>query len=269
MKKFTVTRKEELSIITNYQLGSTCKEIALKWGCSWSTIRNVLIRNDIERRDQSARKVCRRDTVMSKFQIEVLEGLLLGDGCVQRKFVTPKLRLTNINLPFVEHIQKLYADFKPRIFKTKGGFGYFQDRKVFRQDSYRLQSLSDRSLNQFRDNWYKGDKKIVPKDLVFTPVNVRYWFYGDGCSNYRSYKDNPHAYVSVSFATCSFTLEECNSLCDQFIALGMYFHTSRAAGRTDQWVVEAQSQDAVLKFYKYIGECNVPCFQYKWKEAKN
>lgn len=114
-----------------------------------------------------------------------------------------------------------------------------------------------------------GGNKIVPKNLIFTPVSVKYWFYGDGCSWYRPHKDNPNAYVFISFATCSFTFEECQSLCDQFGALGMYFHTSRAAGRSDQWLVEAHAKDTVCKFYNYIGECDVPCFHYKWKQPIN
>ena len=93
-------------------------------------------------------------------------------------------------------------------------------------------------------------------------MTVLYWFYGDCCSEYM----NNHTGVKIRLATNSFTLLECEFLCELLEKeINCRFYLEKTV-KQDSYLIALYKQDSVKKFYNYIGPCTLSCFNYKWKE---
>lgn len=195
-----------------------------------------------------------------KAKKNIINGLLLGDGCVHQVCKTPRLRVTTIHKEFIDYIISKFHNFNMKYYLTPGGEGYFQERKIYRQDSYRVQSLTDQCFIEFRQKWYKDGTKVIPKDLLLNPEIARYWFYGDGYSDY----DSGRKYVRVWFATNCFTSEECDFLIKQFLKHNILFN--KYTKENGQNIIGCTRQKDIIKFFDYIGASDVRCFEYKWKK---
>jgi len=62
-------------------------------------------------------------------------------------------------------------------------------------------------FTDLRNKWYPNSKKIVPLDLVLTPLSIAIWFFDDGSNHVKKRQ--------CRFATNSFSIEECEFLCEQ------------------------------------------------------
>lgn len=77
-----------------------------------------------------------------------------------------------------------------------------------------------------RGRWYPNGIKVVPEDLVLTPIVAAHWFMGDGSSRWNTVKGTRTGSVSCYFAANSFTLEGVKRLETGLIGLGIG-HISR------------------------------------------
>lgn len=119
--------------------------------------------------------------VLSELQKEVLVGLLLGDGCLERTKNSQVARLkVGQSLRQSEFVQWLYETFKdfvrtpPRLKqKIKNGKRYSE--MVFN-------TLTHQSFKSFYDLFYPNGKKVVPKsiDQSLTLTALAVWFMSDG-----------------------------------------------------------------------------------------
>ncbi len=118
---------------------------------------------------------------LNKKQREILIGLLLGDGHLEKLYTSTLSRLK------IEHsyIQKDYVDWlykefknwvrtKPKIRKMKrwGKMG----------KNYRFSTYGHKLLGEFRTRFYNGKEKIVPNNLEkdITSLGLAIWFMDDG-----------------------------------------------------------------------------------------
>lgn len=115
---------------------------------------------------------------------EVFDGVMLSDGSI-----TPIARTAvfNIDLSGIEHIDWLQVVKEallsintqacanhPRLFKgTSKGLIFY---------GCILTSRTSQFIVKQRIRWYPDGKKIVPPDLVITPIVLAHWFIGDGSS---------------------------------------------------------------------------------------
>ena len=138
---------------------------------------------------------------LSKRQKDILIGTLLGDGCLEVNGLYPRLRIDHTQAQ-KEYVLWLFKEFaslrtgKPHDVKTLD--------KRFNKYYYHCR-FSTRSVPIFRlwrNLFYKGKRKIIPKDiveLVKSPLSLAVWYMDDG---YRR-KDCKGAYLCTSAYTIS------------------------------------------------------------------
>lgn len=124
-------------------------------------------------------------------QQEIVNGLLLGDGTLPR----PKKRTHN-SLLSVERARKdrqylvwtgaeLQEFCKPISIRD---YHHIQEDGTILPSS-RFSTRSHPIFTALRKEWYPKGDKVVPKNLVLTPLIVAVWFCDDGCISYQK-RDN-------------------------------------------------------------------------------
>ena len=194
-----------------------------------------ICKNDIIYQSPSAKKRadqlnskcinCTRDQIPKSFSIEqeeFLNGLMLGDGCVQysdkirKEKANPRLCLIRQGKD-IEYLYWQYSLFKDFHLTAPRLYNYYDERTC---KTYTRGSLNARSGSVFKkihEKWYLGNKKIVPKDLKLTPLTLLIWFLDDGCICFANEKK-----LYVKFSTDGFTKEEVEFL---VALLNSYFST--------------------------------------------
>lgn len=259
MRKIDV---DEALVITLYQQGLYLRELALRFGCSRHAIQNVLIRNQVKRRGHGDHHACKRNTILTQHEKEVIDGLLLSDASLQRRSATARFGLVTIHKEFSQHVSELLS-VKSKFYYKEAHEGTCKGVPVHSKESYPLYTLRDIAFNELHEKWYPNGKKIVPEYLKLSPTIVKYWFYGDGCSSYVGLNS-----VKLKFSTESFTLTECKRLTNMLSMMsGAKFTPYKV--RADQYVLACQRMQCVNLFFDYIGQSDLKCFDYKWKRPRN
>jgi len=127
---------------------------------------------------------------LTDLQKEVLTGLLLGDGCLYRRKPT--------HLPYLAVVRKLtdreYLNWCAGIFDefviSRREETIFDKRtnKAYERATFTTRRCS--VFDSWHNNWYLDHKKILPPDIVITPLVLAIWFADDGhvrasCSPWR------------------------------------------------------------------------------------
>jgi hypothetical protein len=113
-------------------------------------------------------------------QREILTGLMLGDGYLERrnKAYNTVLKVTRCarDIDYQEWLKiKLYS-----LCPKHRKYSTFDSRTRKRYYSVVIKTVSMKELNEFHEKWYIDGKKIVPRDILFTPNVVKVWFADDG-----------------------------------------------------------------------------------------
>lgn len=141
-----------------------------------------LDRNDLEFLKGNMRSRILNDNLsLSGFQKEVLVGLLLGDGFLERKGnavgATLKICQSLRQKEFVEWLYKAFMNFvrTPPKVKTRQRNGKENYEMVFN-------TLSHPCFNIFHDLFYLKSKKVIPQNIGqhLTKTAFSVWFMGDG-----------------------------------------------------------------------------------------
>ncbi len=182
----------------------------------------------------------------NQLQINILTGLLLGDGHIDSNNSCGRYTQGCKYLEFLEHIKLLLPlDWGP----------IWEDKKW---DCYHLKSRFNPSLLDFRTGWYQKGKKMVPKNLEITPECLLYWFLSDGSIDFSNKKKFPNSkYCRIRLATDGFTTEENLFLIKKLKDLGI--ESSLCSNRI------SILGSSVQKFFNIIGKSPVDCYDYKWR----
>lgn len=187
---------------------------------------------------------------LSPEAIEWINGELLGDGCIQKSSnYTVKFGYSSKHPEYIEYIRD-----------TLKGFGIEQAGKINKYYhktmdcySYHYCSLCYPELMIIYKKWYPNNKKTIPNDIQLTPLTLRQHYIGDGCLTHR---DDCRPYIHL--ATCGFSISGVELLIRQLIELGIN------ATRVITSNAISIPVDSTKDFLKYIGECPVKCYIYKW-----
>jgi len=161
-------------------------DIANEVGCTRSAVGYAMRRNDIEvRRNTLVHEV---DGRLTDRQREIIEGELLGDGCI------PKPR-ANAGAKFTYGTsRKRYRDWLRDLLENIGfetrSYEYTQDDDRdgwSKTETYRLETLVHFELSDFRKRWYPEGEKIIPPDFELSPLSLRHLHIGDGCFDEGNY----------------------------------------------------------------------------------
>ena len=234
--------------------------IAAELGVSPSTIRCWLLRHDIEIRDgdESYFLTHRNELEISPRLMELLEGELLGDGCI----VPAGLR-TAVYGHGTKHRE--YVVWLAEEFAREGLLQSGRIRRVVNfpdeehsSVTYVYRSRSYEGLMELRSRFYPlpQGKKIVPPDLALTPIVVRQWYIGDG-----QIHGPPRQRASITLHTCAFDRTSIGRLMTSLAEVG--FQVTHQAARNTIHISAHSTED----FLEYIGVCPgaIQCvYGYKW-----
>jgi hypothetical protein len=117
-----------------------------------------------------------------KQQLEILDGLMLGDGHIHYSKTSKNPYLT---------ITRALKDESYQIYLAKIFENYLTDKSLTKIDRYDKRTeknyksivLRTRSNELFKishDRWYNHRTKIIPNDLSLTPLNIAIWIADDG-----------------------------------------------------------------------------------------
>ena len=156
----------------------------------------------------------------SKFNIksplnEILVGILLGDGHVQKRSLNgnsrfmygqSSLRIHHLN--YFKHVLNLFKPYLSETFKLKEKT--FKDNRT--NNTYKSVNFSTLSLpcfNQYKSLFYKNNKKIVPINIqeLLTPIGLAYWIMDDGSIQNKGLHLNTYAFNSEDVLKLKSTLE--------------------------------------------------------------
>ena len=156
-----------------------------------------------------------------------------------------------------------YIEYIEYVRDTLKSFGIEQAGKIMKQYhkkldcySYHYCSRAYPELLTIRKQWYPENKKIIPKDIKLTPITLRQHYIGDGClTNHRLGNS------SIRLCTYGFTKPDVKNFLINITKLGIKANiNARNAIRISSY--------SAKDFLKYIGDCPVECYQYKWGTMK-
>lgn len=200
---------------------------------------------------------------LNDIQEEVLNGALLGDGCLTNN------GKDNTNAQFIytskiyNHVKYIYDYISE--YSTNSGIvkqEYFDKRTKNTYCRYSFRTQLNLYFTEKRNLWYVNGVKIIPKDLLLTPLTCLVWYIGDGCIC----NSNRSQFIKIS--THCFSLRDIeNILIPQ---LSKFDAKPMKANNEDQYFIYIPRYK-IKDFLSYIGECPFEEYRYKWeyKEYKN
>ncbi len=125
---------------------------------------------------------------LSKFQRDVISGLLLGDGHLEtRNGVSYRLKIEH-SIKQEAYALWLYQCFKNRVLKEPS----IKEKCVFGKKFHHIwfNTISDAKLRFYGKIFYKDGKKVVPRNIskLLTPVSLAVWFMDDGSIKSKFHK---------------------------------------------------------------------------------
>jgi len=257
---------------------STIEIMKLVGAKTANSVRQSLIRYDIDVRNVSDGLTCDREEDGFVMNIPVIEGSLLGDAGLQiwnRKsdISNPYFYKKNIGR---DHIKYVYNHiFNKNIIKIKKNISVPDKKWGYKKDfyiNYSIRSLSHEELKPLYQKWYpewNNYKKIIPEDVDISPVSLLNWFMDDGTS-YQRRKNSSTKQILITLCTDSFPIEnqqmivekinkEYGKICKVFPYNYKYKGTYCRSHRIRIY------QSQISLFYDIIGPCPVPSMEYKWK----
>ena len=199
---------------------------------------------------------------LTSIQKEALYGALLGDGSLAKHKDSINTCLSYCSksrqhVEFVAHYFEQYltlsgirqrSTFDIRTNKTYVGFCF--------------RTITNSAFEQERKRWYQ-ERKIIPSDLVLTPLICLIWYIGDGCicktSRSEYIKLSTHCFSKTELEQILLPQLSCFDAC--LIKCGI------SKDGQQQYSIKIP-RDKIASFLAYIGPCPFDDYVYKWITKK-
>jgi len=199
---------------------------------------------------------------LTDLQKEIITGCLLGDAqlCLGERCLHPYLKIQRklTDRPYLEWQYNKFANISSNIKETS----YFDDRTNKRYYSCYFLTYAHPDLLSIYNKWYPN-KKIVPSDIILTPLIVAIWFADDGYI--RHFGKNE---LRLSLATDGFSHDDVLLLSklleDKLGKTYFIYHKGMSKNNEPQYVITGQS-DATYALIKYME----PAFNQLNMDRKN
>lgn len=249
-------------VINLYQSGWSQYRIAEHFGCCNQSVGEFLKRSSVSLRKLTLRPDdFFKKTELTPFQSAVLDGVIMTDGYLRAFGSGTRCRNSSFQ---VTSKFRSFAEHFTQVLPFGGSITPVRSPKS-PADNYMYTSSPDRTLSEYRDHWYKDGVKIIPRDLKLHPALLRYAFYCDGSSVLRGKNLD---LITVIFHLNSFTYDEVLFFADLLASIGIlsviYLERRNKLGEP-QYIIRIHKQASIRMFFDYIGQCDVECFQYKFK----
>lgn len=197
---------------------------------------------------------------ISEHDMQILRGLLLGDGYVTRRDTdSPRFSIDNTNKEFLQWLSKELdvptngvRVVKEDIDSDDSKLDRLSDDPSF-ADQYRLDVICHPQLTELA-SWYDDGDKQIPSDIDATPTVIKYWYVSDGSLDG----------AAMSFACCNYA--------DQQKAVESLFASCGVDSSDLTWSVTDHSTavtvltDAAADLFNVMGR-PPKGFHYKWPEG--
>ena len=256
--KFTgITIKPEhyVNIIDQYKNGESLMQLGIKYNYNIATIRYFLLKNEIPIRNvkESVKKFRKKSIlILDDFFIQNFIGWILGDGGLRicKNSINPYFTYTDLKKDHIDYVSSILYKYNIK--------HYIGQNK--QSSCYYIQSESRPEFHKIYNLFYGYDglnennqkRKILP-NIILTPIILRNWYIGDGCSSKQSKSFN-HKGVIVCKYKNDFILKQFNDLFEDIKC-----HYSKKGSY--QYYFNNKN---LIKLLNYIGECPVEGYKYKW-----
>lgn len=173
-------------VINKYSQGNTTVQISESLNIPTYAIRRLLYGNNIKLGHKTPFK-SKNQILISSQLIEIINGSLLGDGFLSRyitnsdrKNCNSKLMInySTVNMEYANYIFSL-LNLECKTYKYCFNRN-LENKKIKDNGIVTINTCQNQSFNSFRDIWYPFGIKMVPSNIVLTPLTLAVWFQDDG-----------------------------------------------------------------------------------------
>lgn len=251
---------EKEEIVKAYLAGASAREVAEQFGCAYSTVSSIvrdrgLSRGKGPRKHISEAKVRRCPEFSNDFK-DYLDGLLLSDGSLDAPIATRSSKYSQ-SCTHRAWLRKIKTTFTDNGIESSIG----DENRITKKSCWQLQTFRYDGLARAYDRWYPSKIKKVPRDInLASPTLLRNWLYGDGTLIRGS---------TLRLCTDSFSEEDIDWMSKSLKKfLGVEFR-KLCMGWTHTGLPKFRLclclQDGLDRFFDYVGSCEIPVFDYKWR----
>lgn len=204
--------------------------------------------------------------ILTSTQKEVLNGALLGDGSLflHKNGINAQFCYGSKSQQHVEYVEHFFNDY----ISGEGikYYTYFDNRTKKEYSRYSFRTYTNIYFTEQYNKWYVNKKKIIPQDLILTPLTCLIWYIGDGgiCHNGRT------EYIKLS-TQCFSKEDQINILLPQLAAFEPSLQKADLDSNGEQQYFIYIPHRQEKNFLSFIGNCPFSDYQYKWTitEYKN
>jgi hypothetical protein len=242
------------ALVAGYQDGASAKELAHQHGVSVWTVLARLRSAGVEIRPRRPEKRLNLSKPDHRVLVEIVDGLLLGDGSIDRK---GSLRLEQARgrkgwLVEVQRILKA-VDCSSRIVPIPPRVRMLGGREIESSGGALLYTPCYVELKKQRVRWYPKGEKRVPENIKMSPMVLAQWLAGDGTYDHSG---------RLRFCTDGFRRKDVDLLIRALGVVGIQA-TRAARPRPGQYHVNVDRLDEAVKVKAMIEDLVPACFRYK------
>lgn len=202
-------------------------------------------------------------------QREVITGLLMGDGYLERCDETGRLKVEMISPNYLEYLDDIFGVHSTGVkLKETGAEKAKRNRESgYRPDAngddysdiYSWRTRKHPELLEF--DWYTGvdGKKVWPSDISLTPRTLKHWYCGDG------YWDNSSTCDRITICMSN-EVKNTEKVTQMFERAGLPTPSNYSVRHRDGGYKSCEAQFSVEgteQLFAYMGD-TLPDFEYKF-----
>jgi hypothetical protein len=206
-----------------------------------------------------------RDTSVEQV-VELLNGLMLGDGCIQYSGGRSKTNNSNPRLTIVRQLRDeqynfwIYNQIKNLCNSKPFQYEVLDKRTLKIYKSSRIYSKSLTFFKEIFNYWYPDGKKRIPRNIEFTPLTLLVWFLDDGSVITANNKKGNVCKLTIKISTHGFIKEDVEFLANK---LSCFFETLFRIQYDDGNHYIVGSGDAACRYIQYINDIFPDCMLRK------
>lgn len=206
-------------------------------------------------------------------QLEIITGLVMGDGCIEKTSKNPSLYVEMTNKSYLDYLHTRFRVLsngvcikrtaKENALRSKS-LGMNRNAKTKNySDTYLFRTVNHPELKSFKD-WYSSGSKRYPNNLKLTPLITKHWYCGDGY--YDTHGGNRN--ISIGCTNESDNKENVEKL---FEDIGLVVSNWKESYSNTDRYTEHENVSLYLdvkntqKLFDYMGP-PPEGFEYKWPE---
>lgn len=249
-------------IIEKYNSGISASELARQNNVSVWTILNRLRKYNVPIRtfiEQNEKKLNLNKDNKEKF-IEIVDGLMLGDGNIHNKKKYIQISQNGKNVAWLFQLKEIFANIGAECTLTDYGerVRKIGNRNIIGKPGKVLFTPAYVELRKQRARWFPNGEKQIPSDVRITPLSMALWLCGDGTNDGKG---------GITFYTNSFSQHEVQFLLDKinksFDIKGTISERKRKGKQKSEYVLSLRKRNETYKLKNIVEDFIPECFKYK------